>query len=152
MKSRKPDRWAILKAVKSASIPKTVKIKPKASAPRGELERDIQAHAEQLCMALGIRFFRIPDKLMGFLANFAPAWVRVFVARYLAGTPDLMLFRPLPDGTNEVKFVEIKRDGGKVSQGQTKWHAGLNVHITYGWEETKHVIEAFHLKKLANGG
>jgi len=113
-------------------------------------EKDLQAMAENLCIALGIRFFRIPDKLMGFLANYAPPWVRVFVARYLAGVPDLMLFKPVgttpllnyqPD--NYVRFIEIKTKAGKISQNQSHWHSGLNVMVCYGWEETEKAIRGF---------
>jgi hypothetical protein len=74
-------------------------------------EKDLQSLAENLCIALGIRFFRIPDKLMGFLANYAPPWVRVFVARYFQGVPDLMLFKPIQGGDNVVRFIEVKANG-----------------------------------------
>lgn len=107
-------------------------------------EKDLQAMAENLCDAIGQRFFRIPDKLMGFLAHYAPAWVRIFVARYLAGTPDLMLFKKHPEGDNIVRFIEIKTEVGKVSQGQSKWHSGLNVTVTYGWPDTEKAIRDFH--------
>lgn len=106
-------------------------------------EKDLQAMAENLCIALGIRFFRIPDKLLAFLAFAAPAWTRVFVAKYFAGVPDLMLFRALPDGKNEVRFIEIKTEAGKVHQSQSKWHSGLNIHVTYGWDETEKAIREF---------
>jgi hypothetical protein len=106
-------------------------------------EKDLQAMAENLCLAMGIRFFRIPDKLMAFLAWSAPEWTRIFVSRYLSGTPDLMLFKAIPDGKNEVRFVEIKTEAGKVSQGQAKWHSGLNIHVCYGWEETEKAIKGF---------
>jgi VRR-NUC domain len=99
--------------------------------------------AEALCITLGIRFFRIPDKLLLFLAWHAPQWVRVFVARYFAGVPDLMLFRPLPGGKNEVRFLELKTEAGKVSQSQAKWHSGLNVLICRGWQETERAILDF---------
>ena len=109
-------------------------------------EADLQAMAENLCIALGIRFFRIPDKLQAFLAHYAPAWCRVFVARYFAGTPDLMLFRPYgseENSDNIARFIEIKTEAGKVSQSQAKWHSGLNVHVCYGWEETEKAIRGF---------
>lgn len=143
MKQRKPDRWGILKAVKGANIPKAGKIKPKASVAGKIPEKNLQAMAEHLCIQLGIRFFRIPDKLMGFLATSAPVWVRVFVAGYFQGVPDLMLFKKRPDGSNEVRFIEIKTEAGKISQGQAKWHSGLTVMVTYGWYETEQAIRSF---------
>jgi hypothetical protein len=116
--------------------------KPRASKVTIK-EKDLQSMAENLCLALGIRFFRIPDKLMAFLAHYAPAWVRIFVARYLAGVPDLMLFRALPGGKNEVRFIEIKTEAGKVHQSQAKWHSGLNILVCCGWAETEAAIRGF---------
>lgn len=142
LRTRKPNRLALMAQAPGFLAPPGARRKPKA--PRVTIkEKDLQAMAENLCLALGIRFFRIPDKLMAFLAHFAPPWVRIFVARYLSGVPDLMLFRPLPDGRNEVRFVEIKTEAGKVSQGQSKWHSGLNVSVTYGWDQTEKAIREF---------
>ena len=139
----KSDRWGFLKSVKGTNPPTGIKKKSK-SPPKAKLpEKTLQAMAESLCIKLGIKFFRIPDKLLGFLATSAPPWVRVFVAGYFAGVPDLMLFKRLPDGTNQVKFIEIKTEAGKVSQGQAKWHAGLTVSVCYGWEETEKEIMEF---------
>jgi VRR-NUC domain len=135
------DRFALLKEAKGfLKLPTKIK-KPKVKATIKE--KDLQSLAENLCIALGIRFFRIPDKLMGFLANYAPPWVRVFVARYFQGVPDLMLFKPIQGGDNVVRFIEIKTEVGKVSQGQSKWHSGLNVHVCYGWEQTEKAIREF---------
>lgn len=116
--------------------------KPRASKVTIK-EKDLQANAEELCNAMGIRFFRIPDKLLGFLRVHAPEWVRVFVYKYLSGVPDLMLFRRRPEGDNLVRFVEIKTEAGKVHQSQSKWHSGLNVHVVYGWDETEKAIRDF---------
>lgn len=106
-------------------------------------EKDLQGMAENLATALGIRFFRLPDSLLGYLAHCREVWMRVFVSRYLAGVPDLMLFKALPDGKNEVRFIEIKTEAGKVSQGQAKWHSGLAVHVCYGWQEVEQAIRSF---------
>lgn len=130
-----------------------VKKKPKAKALLPE--RDLQVRAENLCISLGIRFFRIPDKLNGFLRNYAPTWVRVFVARYFSGLPDMLLFKPRfrpvdsdqPDphdqDDNICRLLEIKTEAGKLSQGQRKWHSGLDVIVTYGWPETEKAIRDF---------
>ncbi len=99
--------------------------------------------AEELCEAMGIRIFRIPDKLLAFLRVYAPEWTRVFVYRYLSGIPDLMLFKRRAEGDNIVRFIEIKTEAGKLHQSQEKWHSGLNVHVTYGWEETEKMIREF---------
>lgn len=134
------DRWSEMRQT-GASLPATRK-KPRAAKVTIP-EKDLQAMAENLCLALGIRFFRIPDKLLAFLAFAAPAWTRIFVARYFAGVPDLMLFKPLPGGKNEVRFIEIKTEAGKVHQSQAKWHSGLTVQVCYGWPETKKAIREF---------
>jgi hypothetical protein len=116
----------------------------KPKAPKVTIkEKDLQGMAENLALALGIRFFRIPDKLLSFLAHYAPPWTRVFVARYFAGVPDMLLFKALPDGRNEVRFIEIKTEAGKLSQGQSKWHSGLHVQVCYGWDETEKAIRSF---------
>lgn len=116
----------------------------KPKAPKVTIkEKDLQGMAENLALALGIRFFRIPDKLLSFLAHYAPPWTRIFVARYFAGVPDMLLFKALPDGRNEVRFIEIKTEAGKLSQGQSKWHSGLHVQVCYGWDETEAAIRSF---------
>jgi hypothetical protein len=142
MRLAKSDRFSIQsQSPNFLALPGNRK-KPKA--PKVTIkEKDLQSMAENLCNAIGRRFFRIPDKLMGFLANFAPPWVRVFVARYFQGVPDMMLFKPIDGGDNIVRFIEIKTEAGKVSQGQSKWHSGLNVHVCYGWEQTEKAIKEF---------
>ncbi len=138
---RQASRWAELAKAPGTSIPKP---RRRAKAPRATLpEKDLQAMAENLCIALGIRFFRLPDSLLGYLARCPDAWIRVFVSRYLAGLPDMLLFRPRPEGDNVVRMIEIKTEAGKLSQGQEKFHAGLNVHICFGWAETENAIRGF---------
>jgi hypothetical protein len=106
-------------------------------------EKDLQAMAEELCEAMGIRYFRIPDALLVFLRTVAPPWTRVFVYRYLSGFPDLVLFKPLPGGRTESRLIEIKTEAGKLHQSQIKWHSGLNVIVAYGWAETEKAIRDF---------
>ena len=116
----------------------------KPPAPRVTLkEKDLQAMAENLCHARGIRFFRLPDSLLGYLARCPDAWIRVFNSRYLAGLPDLLLFKVRPEGDNIVRFIEIKTEAGRVRQGQEKWHSGMNVHVCRGWAETEKAILDF---------
>ena len=141
-KQRKPDRWAELKKIPGALIP-TIKKKP--SNPKVTIkEKDLQSMAEELCFSLGVRFFRVPDSLLGYLAKCPIAWVRVFNSRYLSGLPDLLLFKINPKGDNSVRFIEIKTEAGKLHQSQSKWHSGLNVHVTVGWSQTEKAILDFH--------
>jgi hypothetical protein len=141
MRLKHPARLAQMANIPGALLPE-VRRKPRASKVTIK-EKDLQSMAENLCLALGIRFFRIPDKLLSFLAFAAPAWTRVFVARYFAGVPDLMLFRALPEGKNEVRFIELKTEAGKIHQSQAKWRSGLNVQVCYGWAETEAAIRNF---------
>jgi hypothetical protein len=138
---RTANRWAEMAKVPGAILPG---LRKKPRNPKVTIcEKDLQSMAEDLCLSLGIRFFRIPDKLLSFLAFAAPPWTRVFVARYFAGVPDLMLFKALPGGKNEVTFIEIKTEAGKVHQSQAKWHSGLHVRVCHGWEATQKAIQEF---------
>lgn len=141
---RKANKWADFDNVEGAigHKAKTSAAKPKKAS---EPERDIQARAEALCDTLGIRWFRVPDSLLAALKNnpSIPMWCRAMVARYFKGVPDLMLFKKSEGGDNLTRFIEIKTEVGKVTQGQEHWHRGLNVRVTYGWEETEKAIKEF---------
>lgn len=148
MKGRKPSKWAEMEKVPGFIAPPGERKKPRV--PKVTIkEKDLQSMAENLCNALGIRFFRIPDKLLGYLKCYAPEWTRVFVARYFAGVPDLMLFKPAdsischPSVDNRARFIEIKTEAGKIGQSQAKWHSGLRVHVCYGWDEVEAAIRDF---------
>lgn len=134
-------KYDLMARAPGALIPSTRK-KPRASKVTIK-ERDLQSMAEELCDAMGIRFFRIPDKLLGFLKAYAPEWTRVFVYKYLSGLPDMMLFKRQPQGDNVVRFIEIKTEAGKLHQSQEKWHSGLNVIVAYGWPEVEKAIMDF---------
>lgn len=138
---RDAGRFAELAKIPGAILPKT---RRKPPAPRVTIkEKDLQAMAENLCLARGIRFFRLPDSLLGYLARCPDTWIRVFNSRYLAGLPDLLLFKRNPAGDNIVRFIEIKTEAGKVRQGQEKWHSGMDVRVCRGWEETQKEILDF---------
>lgn len=138
---RDAGRWAELAKVPGTSIPRT---RRKPPAPRVTIkEKDLQAMAENLCLAHGIRFFRLPDSLLGYLARCPDTWIRVFNSRYLAGLPDLLLFKRNPQGDNIVRLIEIKTEAGKLRQGQEKWHSGLDVRVCRGWAETEAAILDF---------
>jgi hypothetical protein len=141
-RARKLDRHSLMAKAPGFIAPPGARKRPRLSKVTIK-EKDLQAMAEDLCNAMGIRWFRIPDKLLSFLSFAAPPWTRVFVARYFAGVPDLMLFRALPGGKNEVRFIEIKTEAGKLHQSQTKWHSGLNVEVCYGWESVERAIKGF---------
>jgi hypothetical protein len=142
MRLAKSDRFSIQSQSPNFLALPGMRKKPRAAKVTIK-EKDLQAMAENLCLAMGIRFFRIPDKLLAFLAFAAPSWTRVFVARYLKGLPDMLLFKKTSHGLNFCKMIEIKTEAGKLSAGQTAWHFGLSVHTTYGWEATEKAIKDF---------
>jgi hypothetical protein len=135
-------KYAYLTKIPGFIAPPGPRKKPRASKVTIK-EKDLQSMAENLCAALDIRFFRIPDKLLAFLSFAAPPWTRVFVARYFAGLPDMLLFKKSKNGMNFCKLIEIKTEAGKLSQSQSKWHSNLNVTVTFGWDETEKAIIAF---------
>jgi len=137
----KPNRLAWTR-----QLPKAIGAPAKKRTPKRKVtakERDVQAMAEEYCQLRGVRFFRLPDALNRWLMGFAPASIRVFCARYLAGLPDMLLFRKLSSGDNICRMLEIKREDGKVSQSQKKWHQGLDVRVPRGWDQVKKEIDEF---------
>lgn len=142
MRLKLPSRYAEM--AKAPGFIAPPEKKRRAKVPKVTIkEKDLQGMAENLCIALNIRFFRIPDKLMSFLAHYAPAWTRIFVSRYISGLPDLLLFKALPGGKNEVRFLELKTEAGKLSPTQECWHSGLHVTVCRGWAETEAAIRGF---------
>lgn len=139
---RKADRLNWTKAVEGA-IGAAEKPKVKRPSKASEPEHNIQVRAENLCDALGVRWFRIPDNLLAYLYNFAPPRIRAFVAKYFKGVPDMMLFKKSGSGDNMARLIEIKTEVGKVSTSQEKWHRGLDVRVCYGWEQTEKEIREF---------
>jgi hypothetical protein len=137
-------KWAVFNGIPGAIGEAKRKKEPKAKATIPE--RELQGMAESLCDALGVRYFRIPDTLLGLLktGTSIPMWAKVMVAKYFRGVPDLMLFKKdQSNGMNLAMFIEIKTEAGKVSQCQENWHKGLNVRVTRGWKETELAIKEF---------
>lgn len=59
------------------------------------------------------------------------------------GVPDLML--PIPAGGYHGLFVEMKKEGGRLSPEQKKWISALNqlgylAVVAYGWEDARNKI------------
>ena len=143
MKLGKPDRHSIQSATPGFIAKPGPRKQPKT--PKVTLkEKDIQSLAENLCNAIGQRFFRLPDSVLGYLARCPDVWIRVFNGRYLAGLPDMILFKKSPAGDNICRFIEIKTEAGKVHQSQSKWHSALNVMVCRGWAETEAAILDFN--------
>lgn len=63
-----------------------------------------------------------------------------------AGVPDIFL--PVARGGFHGLFVEMKAEGGRLSEKQEEWLADLHaqgyaVKVAYGWEEARKAIEAY---------
>ena len=149
------DKWSCFDGIKGAIVPKKAQKRTRmdySSYSKEDKEMEeavIQSMAEQLCIRLGISFIRLPDPILGFLARNAPAPIKMFVAKYLRGFPDLVLmdvktmrFYPL-----ELKVVKRKGEkNGGLSSSQLKWWAkfGMEPNLAYGWKETEAKIMEFH--------
>lgn len=133
-----------LKGVEGA-LPRTIGKKSK-KVPKGEKESSIQTRVEEYCNLLGLKFIRVPDLVYNILfngKNKIPAHVKFIVSKYLKGLPDITILKP-SETFNKALLLEIKRTGGKTSQGQKNWHKGVNVVIGEGWEECKKAIDEFN--------
>lgn len=140
------NRFALMEGT-GALLPKK---RAKKAPPRITLpERQLQALAEALLDRLGVRYIRVPDALLSYLARAPDAWVRVFVSSYLAGIPDLNCLRPIPGTPYNLSLnVELKTERGKRRQSQTKWAEGLNVPLAVGWDDFEALALRFHTAPL----
>lgn len=80
--------------------------------------------------------------------------------RSTAGYPDLTLCRPFGKGSGathygELIFVELKREGGRVSPAQTRWLTALStaarvyVWFPHQWSEIERVLSGRDAKGAA---
>ena len=107
-------------------------------------ESDIQGQLEKYLNLKGIRFVRFPDSLYRFIfANpKIPPHIKKQCSEFMKGVPDLIILTP-SESYNQCLLLEVKRDDGKVTQGQKNWHKGLNVSVGYGLEECMQMIDDF---------
>lgn len=126
------------------ALPRKPRRKKTRSTPRGEKEASIQSKVENYCTVQGLKFIRIPDTAYSVLFGTPgiPAHVKALLSNYLKGVPDITILKPY-ESHNKALLMEIKRKGGKVSQGQKNWHKGLNVVVCWGFEECKLEIDKF---------
>lgn len=108
-------------------------------------ENVIQRKVERYLKSYGLKFLHIPDALLMFLMKnpLVPMHIRKFVKEYFSGLPDLLIFHKNSEGHNFCLLLELKTEAGVVSTVQGRWHAGLNVHVTYSLKEAKEVIDEF---------
>ena len=152
MRKKKDDRWECFKDIEGAILdnPKPQRTRTDYSGYSKEdiemPEAEIQAMAEELALRLGLGVIRLPDQVLGFLAQRAPAPIKHFVAKYLRGFPDLFLVDG--DRCKAIEIKKVKRKGeknGGLETSQIKWwrNYGREPFVTYGWSETEAEIKKF---------
>jgi hypothetical protein len=123
------------------AFPKKKKVpkQRKADTP----EAIIQMRLEKYLDMTEVRYIRIPDCVYRlFTYTSIPVWVKQEMSSAFKGVPDLLCFKKSGD-YNTSLLVEVKTDVGKLSQGQKKWHQGLNVAVVRSFEEGKDIIDRF---------
>lgn len=113
-------------------------------------ESDLQKQCEQfLEYCPDIAVIRFPDAayraIFGFGSNL-PDWIKKLIASYVKGIPDLTLLKNKADGTVAALPVELKKDDGKLSQGQKKFAGIVTVYVIRDFESFVEMVEDFRKK------
>jgi hypothetical protein len=106
-----------------------------------DTEDALQRQCEQYLRARKIDYIRIPDWIYRLVIN-SPK-LRKWVSQYFKGLPDLMIFRLWSSPYNLALFVELKKKGGQLSQGQEALGRRLNVLVIREFELFVIVVEKF---------
>jgi hypothetical protein len=108
-------------------------------------EAEIQAQVEDYLIQNHVTFFRIPDALFRTIfAGSVPLWVKSQISQYIKGWPDLFIFKDEPKQKyTQCLFLELKKPGGKISQGQKKIANLVTVEYAYSVEEAIKKIDEF---------
>ncbi len=118
-----------------------------------EKEIVLQKHCEAYLDLSGALFVRIPDSFWSNAKRLFNPRYFAMCAKYLAGVPDLLVFKPMQDGTNQVFLIELKTRSGKLTKSQEKWHKKANVILIRDFDAFKTLIdENFNLAKMDKGG
>ena len=125
------------------AIPRVInkKKKTKTSGPK---EQTIQDEVDNYCNSVGIKYIRIPNTAYSVLFGTPsiPIHVKALMSSYLKGIPDTTCLKPYK-GYNLALLLELKKKGGKLSQGQKNWHKGLNVAVCNSIEDAIKTIKDF---------
>ena len=77
-------------------------------------------------------------------AGSVPLWVKGQISQYIKGWPDLFIFKNDEKlKYDQVLFLELKRQGGHISQGQKKIAQIVTVEYAYSVEEAIKKIDEF---------
>lgn len=146
-------RKTISKDAWMKGLPGTVPRKKRAQfKPRKDLvikESVIQKQAEAYLDVLKAKYIRIPDEAYRvlFATPSVPAWVAARLSSFFKGLPDLIIIKPSRGAYNDCLLLELKAKTGRLSQGQKKWHQGVNVQTADSFESAKIIIDDFYGKQ-----
>lgn len=105
-------------------------------------EKILQAQCEKYLELRGLVYIRIPDLFWSMAKKLFPPLKFIQCSKYLAGIPDLVVFRK--SGTeNKVLLIELKTITGKLSKSQIKFHSKLNVLVIRDFESFRRLIDDF---------
>ncbi len=142
MMRNKPGKWDGLKGLPGTLIPAPRKAR---KSPRDKTpEAVIQGQAEAYLDACGLFYIRLPDSLMRvvFASPQIPIWTKREVADCLKGLPDLTI---LKDG--RYLAVELKRDGGKLSEAQRDVQRAIGTVVCESFAQFKQAVDNWRFLK-----
>jgi hypothetical protein len=111
-----------------------------------DTEEALQRQCEQYLRARKIDFVRIPDWIYRLVTSNPK--LRKWISQYFKGLPDLMIFRQWKSPYNLALFVELKKKGGQLSQGQEALGRRLNVLVIREFELFVVVVDRFLEQQL----
>lgn len=133
------------------AFPKPGKKRKKVKRTSGPPEADIQRAVEQYLDTHTIPYIRLPDALMRgiFASSHIPTHQKAIISHYLKGLPDLMCIKKL-DKYCSMLPLEIKKKGGKLSQGQKSWQKKLGTIVAYSVKEAIEAINDWRQDENSN--
>jgi len=133
---------------KRESLQKVNTSAPRPRKAKGDTEDTIQAKVEYYLNLKRIPFIHIPRPVYAMVGyRTTPQVVKNCISKYLKGVPDIIAFKKEPFNKSidcidcSTLLMELKRDNGKVSQGQKNWHKNLVVHVPRSFEEARALID-----------
>ena len=104
-----------------------------------KLRDEPQRQCEQYLRVRKIDYIRIPDWIYRLVTSNPK--LRKWISQYFKGLPDLMIFRQWSSPYNLALFVELKKKGGQLGQGQEALGRRLNVLVIREFEVFVIVVE-----------
>lgn len=119
-------------------------------------ESDLQAQMDDMLLAMGIEFRRIPDRIWQWLQYNAPPYMIKQLSRIFKGKPDTMILIPINKKYSLCREVEIKNYNGVLSKNQQAYAERMPVTISRSTEENERAVletiaDAEKIKKIIEG-